>query len=191
MGAISPVPFATEAFMQKVKERIIEPTILGLKKENIPYIGFIFIGLMKVKDDPFVIEYNVRMGDPETEVVIPRLQSDLLELLQAAANKNLENIKPVFKPLHAAAVMLVSAGYPGNYPKGLPIHIKEKFADSTIFHAGTCMKESQFHTCGGRVIAVSSLAPTLQNALDASYRQAESITFEGKYYRKDIGADLK
>lgn len=191
MGAVSPVPFVNDAFMDKVKERIIIPTVQGLIHEKIPYTGFIFIGLMKVKDDPYVIEYNVRMGDPETEAVMPRLETDLLEILQAAANKNLDTIRPVFSPLTAATVVIVSGGYPGKYNKGYSICIENKIDGAEIFHSGTELNNDKLLTAGGRVLAVTSMGSSLEQALNTTYHQVNAITFEGKYFRNDIGLDLK
>ena len=192
MGAISPVPFADEAFMQKVKTRIVEPTIQGLKSEGINYKGFIFIGLMKVGDEPFVIEYNCRMGDPETEVVLPRIQSDLVELMLACGTGNLANCKLQTDPRHAATVMLVSEGYPGDYAKGFPITELEEASGSILFHAGTKFKPEtgEIVSTGGRVLAVTSLATTLTEALETSKSNASKIEFKNKYFRRDIGFEF-
>lgn len=190
MGAVSPVPFADKAFIAKVEERVVKPTIDGLAKDGIDYSGFIFIGLMNMNGDPYVIEYNVRMGDPETEVVIPRITSDLLELFEAVGNRELDTYGLQVDPRTACTVMLVSDGYPGSYPKGLPISGLDKVEGSTVFHAGTTLKDGQVVTNGGRVISVTSFGDTLMEALDASFSNAETIRYEGKYYRKDIGADL-
>ncbi len=190
MGAVSPVPFADEAFMKKVKERIIEPTIEGLQAEKADYYGFIFFGLMNVKGDPYVIEYNVRMGDPEAEVVIPRVKTDLLELMLDTARGNLGNRKIELVPDFATTVMLVSKGYPGSYEKGKEISFTEENADSIIFHAGAKTSRSGLETSGGRVMGVTSLAPTLDGALRKSYHTAEGIEFDGKTFRGDIGRDL-
>lgn len=190
MGAISPVPFADDEFMKKVEQRIVIPTIKGLKKEKIPYQGFIFIGLMNVAGEPFVIEYNCRMGDPETEVVIPRIQSDFLELLQAVANKTLKNQELVISSQIAATVMLVSEGYPGDYQKGKAISNLNEVKESIVFHAGTIQKNEVVQTNGGRVMAVTSLGNTIEEALQKSFTNARLITFDGKNYRKDIGTDL-
>ena len=190
MGAISPVPFADEKFMKKVEKTIIIPTIEGLKKESIPYTGFIFFGLIKVNDNPFVIEYNVRMGDPEAEVVLPGITSDFTELLKATAEKHLKNYKPKFRKQTVAAVILVSRGYPGEYEKGKEITGIEEITDSIILHMGTRKAGKKLYTNGGRVIAVCSFGKNKEEALKLSYKNAEKIKFEGKYYRKDIGFDL-
>lgn len=190
MGAVSPVPFADETFMKKVEKTIIKPTIEGLKSENLPYKGFIFIGLMKVGDAPFVIEYNVRMGDPETEVVIPRLKTDLVQLLLDTSDGNLHKTQLETDSRTAATVMLVSGGYPENYEKNKKIDGLENVPDSLIFHAGTTNKEDKTLTSGGRVLAVTSLGENLQSAVAQSYKTIENIHFEKMYYRKDIGFDL-
>jgi phosphoribosylamine--glycine ligase len=191
MGAVSPVPFAGKAFMEKVENRIVRPTVEGLRQENIPYKGFIFFGLINVKGDPAVIEYNVRMGDPETEVVMPRIENDLVTLLQSTANGTLGREKIKISPQTATAVMLVSGGYPGNYEKGKPIKGLDSTEDCIVFHAGTKIAGGETVTSGGRVIAVSALADNMDTALAKSNRNAEIIEFEGKYYRRDIGFDLK
>jgi len=190
MGAVSPVPFAQNDFLDKVEQRIIIPTIEGLKKEGIPYIGFIFIGLMNCSGNPYVIEYNVRLGDPESEVVLPRIKSDMLQMLIAAAKKELKNFKIHTDPETACTVMLVSGGYPGNYEKNKIITGLDRVDQSIIFHAGTSKKDGKILTSGGRVIAVTSLGDTMKEALKKSYRSADKISFEGKYYRRDIGFDL-
>jgi phosphoribosylamine--glycine ligase len=190
MGAVSPVPFADKEFTQKVINRIIEPTIKGLRTENIDYNGFIFFGLINVGDNPMVIEYNVRMGDPETEVVIPRIESDLLELLVSVPDKQL-NWSPIEISKNAAAtVMLVSGGYPESYEKGKVISGIENLNDSILFHAGTTEKDNKIVTSGGRVIAVTSFGSDIKEALKKSYNTAEKINFDNKYFRKDIGFDL-
>ena len=190
MGAVSPVPFANKAFMQKIEEWIIRPTIGGLQKEGIPYKGFIFFGLINVNGDPYVIEYNVRMGDPEAEVVLPRISSDFVELLKATAENRLKETKIEFDDRTVATVMLVSGGYPGSYEKGKPISGLDKVGGSIAFHAGTTTKGNNIVTNGGRVIAVSSYGTTMQEALEYSYKNAETICFEKKNFRKDIGFDL-
>ena len=190
MGAVSPVPFANEAFMQKIEERIIKPTIEGLKKEQITYRGFVFIGLIKVGDDPYVIEYNVRMGDPETEVVLPRLQTDLVSLLEATAKGKLKDCSLSIDPRSATTVMIVSGGYPEEYEKGKVISGLQQESESIIFHAGTREKDGEVLTAGGRVLAITSLANDFKEALKKSYRRIEKISFENMYYRKDIGMDL-
>ncbi|WP_394747985.1 phosphoribosylamine--glycine ligase [Spongiimicrobium salis] len=190
MGAISPVPFAEGAFMDKVHQRIVKPTVEGLKKDNLPYVGFIFIGLIKVGDDPFVIEYNVRMGDPETEVVIPRIKNDLVDLFQAMANQTLDRIDLQIDARTATTVMTVSGGYPEAYKKGKEIKGLEEISDALVFHAGTQIKEGKIVTNGGRVIAVTAYGSTMTEALTTSYQNIEKLDFEGMYYRKDIGFDL-
>ncbi|MDR1170977.1 MAG: phosphoribosylamine--glycine ligase [Bacteroidales bacterium] len=191
MGAVSPVPFATKEFMERVETRIVRPTVEGLRKDDIPYRGFIFFGLMNVKGNPVVIEYNVRMGDPETEVVIPRIESDLLELLQSAACGTLNRQTITVSRQTAATVMLVSGGYPGSYEKGKPVSGLKSTEDCILFHAGTANADGQAVTAGGRVIAVTALADNMENALAKSYANAEIIDYEGKYFRRDIGFDLK
>jgi phosphoribosylamine---glycine ligase len=190
MGAVSPVPFADRPFMSKVEERIIRPTVEGLKKENIFYRGFVFIGLMKVGEDPFVIEYNVRMGDPETEVVFPRIKSDIVELLSSVASGKLNNKKIEVDERTAVTVMLVSKGYPGDYEKGKSITIGSRLTDSMIFHAGTASRNGRLLTNGGRVLSVTSFGKNIKEASEKSYRQIEEIDFENKFFRRDIGQDL-
>ena len=191
MGALSPVPFADHTFMQKVEERIVIPTIEGLKKEGIVYKGFIFIGLIKVNNEPYVIEYNCRMGDPETEVVLPRIQTDMIDLLLATANGNLHTINLHINPMHAATVMLVAKGYPEAYEKGTVITGTDLVQQSTIYHAGTKLNEQgQLLSNGGRIIAVTSLAPSLQEAIALSNTAANQIQFSNKYFRTDIGYEF-
>ena len=192
MGSVSPVPFADPEFMERVEKRIIRPTILGLKTEGIEYKGFIYFGLMKVKDDPFVIEYNCRLGDPESEAVLPRIKSDLLELFIAMAEQKLGNYSIAIDPFCTATVMLVSKGYPGAYEKGKVITGEENVKDSFLFHAGTAIQPEtgKVISNGGRVIAVTSSGKTLEEALIKSYTSAEYVNFEGKYLRRDIGFDL-
>ena len=190
MGCISPVPFADKNFMMKVENRIIKPTIKGIIEDKLDYSGFIFIGLMNCHGNPHVIEYNVRMGDPEAEVVIPRLETDLVELFEAIACKELDSVKIEINARLCATVMLVSGGYPGNYEKGKEIANMEKVTDSMLFHAGTSLKDGEVVTNGGRVIAISSLGDNIREALAKSYKNAEIITFDKKYYRRDIGFDL-
>ncbi|WP_026998925.1 phosphoribosylamine--glycine ligase [Eisenibacter elegans] len=191
MGAVSPVPFADKAFMQKVDQRIIRPTLDGLRKEGIHYTGFIFFGLMKVGDDPYVIEYNVRMGDPENEVVMPRIKTDLAQILDAVAHQRLAELPLTTLAKTATTVVLVSGGYPDSHPKGLPIHRLEKVQDALAFHAGTTLDaKGQTLTNGGRVLALTGLGATREEALQQSYNAAEIIQYEGKYYRRDIGQDL-
>ncbi len=193
MGCVSPVPFATEEFMQKVDERIIKPTINGLKSDNIPYNGFIFFGLINVSGNPFVIEYNCRMGDPEAEVVIPRIKSDLVDLFEATANKTLDDCQIEIDERVATTIMLVSEGYPGKYEIGKPITGTGSVENCILFHAGTALdiENETIKTSGGRVMAVTSLGATMDNALDSAYENAKIIDFEGKNYRKDIGFDLR
>ncbi len=190
MGAISPVPFADKVFMDKIHERIVKPTVEGLKKDNLPYKGFIFIGLIKVGDDPFVIEYNVRMGDPETEVVIPRIKTDLVTIFQAVADQTLDAIDLELDDRTASTVMLVSGGYPGAYEKGKVISGYENIADSIVFHAGTDYKNGNVVTNGGRVMAITSYGNDFKEALQTSYQNIKKIHFDKLNYRKDIGFDL-
>ena len=190
MGAISPVPFADQTFLNKVEELVVKPTILGLQKDGIDYRGFIFIGLMNDNGNPSVVEYNVRMGDPETEVVLPRIQSDLFDLFDGVANKNLEEKEFSVTDKIATTVMLVSGGYPESYEKGAVISGLDNHKDSIIFHAGTKIKDEDIVTSGGRVLAVTSLADSIQEALNQSYKTIDSIHFEKMNYRKDIGFDL-
>lgn len=190
MGAVSPVPFADEILMQKIEDRIVKPTIQGLQNENIDYKGFVFIGLIKVQNEPFVIEYNVRMGDPETEVVIPRLKTDLVELFLALDNQELDKISLEVDPRSAVTVMVVSGGYPEDYEKGKEISGIETIEDSIAFHAGTKEENGKILTNGGRVIAVTSFGENFKEALKTSYKNIEKLHFENMYFRRDIGFDL-
>ncbi|MDR0603013.1 MAG: phosphoribosylamine--glycine ligase [Bacteroidales bacterium] len=191
MGAVSPVPFADARFMDKVEQRIIIPTVKGIQKENINYKGFIFFGLMNVSGDPFVIEYNVRLGDPETEVILPRMTNDLVELFVAVGNQTLHAIEINIIDESAATVMLVSGGYPADYEKGKIIYNIETVENSLIFHAGTKRNDTDnLITAGGRVLAITSLGENIVSALTLSNQNAEKIKFENKHYRKDIGKDL-
>ncbi len=190
MGAVSPVPFADKEFMKKVEERIVIPTLEGLKLDGIDYQGFIFLGLMNRDGDPYVIEYNVRMGDPEAEVVLPRIKTDFIEILKATAEKRLSDLRVEFDERTVATVMLVSGGYPGSYEKGKEISGLDRVEESMVFHAGTRLNNGRALTSGGRVVAISSYGDTLEESLARSYRNAEKVGFEGKYYRRDIGFDL-
>nr|WP_299071505.1 phosphoribosylamine--glycine ligase [uncultured Allomuricauda sp.] len=190
MGAISPVPFADDILMQKIEQQIVKPTVEGLKKDNLPYKGFIFIGLIKVGDKPKVIEYNVRMGDPETEVVIPRIKNDLVDLLVATAEGKLDEIDLEIDQRTATTVMAVSGGYPEAYKKGKEITGIDSIADSLVFHAGTKLSDGKVVTNGGRVIAITSYGKDFREALRQSYQNMEKLHFDGMYYRKDLGFDL-
>jgi len=191
MGSISPVPFADKSFMDKVEKRIVRPTIDGLSKEGIAYEGFIFFGLINCGGDPYLIEYNVRMGDPETESVMLRVKSDIVEILSSAVDGNLTQGSVEMDPRTAASVIMVSGGYPGSYKKGLLINGCDDVKDSVLFHSGTINKGGQILTAGGRVISVSSYGKNMEEALKVSYKNVKKINFEGSYYRKDIGFDLK
>jgi phosphoribosylamine--glycine ligase len=190
MGSVSPVPFATPEFLKEVERDIIVPTVEGLKKDKIDYTGFIFFGLIKVGDKPFVIEYNCRMGDPETESVIPRIENDLVELFIAATEKKLAGVTLQISPKHAATIMIVAGGYPGDYEKGRAITGIENIRKSYAFHAGTLAEAGQIKSNGGRVIAVTSLQDTFFDALQSATADAARIYFDGKYFREDIGFDL-
>jgi phosphoribosylamine--glycine ligase len=190
MGAVSPVPFADAILLEKIETRIVKPTIAGLQKDNIEYKGFVFIGLINVKGEPIVIEYNVRMGDPETEVVIPRLKSDLVELFQAVANQTLDQVSLEIDERSATTIMVVSGGYPEDYDKGFEISGLEKIQDSIAFHAGTKLENNKVVTNGGRVIAITSFGANFQEAIKKSYQNIEKLHFDKMYYRKDIGFDL-
>lgn len=190
MGAVSPVPFATNEFLHKIEERIVKPTINGLIKDNLPYKGFVFIGLIKVGDDPKVIEYNVRLGDPETEVVLPRLKNDLVQLFQAVSNQTLNEIDIEIDQRAATTVMLVSGGYPEGYEKGKEISGIENIKESIPFHAGAIIKDDKVITSGGRVMAITSFGDTYQEAIKKSYQSIEKLHFDKMNYRKDIGFDL-
>ncbi len=190
MGAISPVVFLDDVFLEKIEERVIKPTINGIMKENMEYMGIVFIGLIKVNEDPYVIEYNVRMGDPETEVVFPRIENDLLELFNSMGSTEFANIDLIVDKRHAATVIMVSGGYPINYEKNKVITGIENITDSIVFHAGTKKDDNLFLTNGGRVLAITSLAKNYKQAIVLSYKQIEKISFEKAYFRKDIGFDL-
>lgn len=190
MGAISPVVFLDDVFLEKIEERVIKPTINGIMKENMEYMGIVFIGLIKVNEDPYVIEYNVRMGDPETEVVFPRIENDLLELFNSMGSTEFANIDLIVDKRHAATVIMVSGGYPINYEKNKVITGIENITDSIVFHAGTKKDDNVFLTNGGRVLAITSLAKNYKEAIGLSYKQIEKISFEKAYFRKDIGFDL-
>ena len=190
MGAVSPVPFASEAFMYKVEKRIIEPTIEGLINEGISYKGFIFFGLMNVNGNPYLIEYNVRLGDPESEVIIPRIKSDFFELIEGVAHTDLKKRKIEIDRRYVTTVMMVADGYPGNYQKGKPIFGLDLTKDCVVFHAGTRIEQDKIVTNGGRVISVSAWGDSLYSALEVSYRNTGLISWDGLYFRTDIGFDL-
>jgi phosphoribosylamine--glycine ligase len=190
MGAVSPVPFVDSILMEKIENRIVKPTITGLQNDGIEYKGFVFIGLINVKGEPMVIEYNVRMGDPETEVVIPRLKSDLVELFQAIGNQTLDQVTLEIDQRSATTIMLVSGGYPEEYKKGFEIKGLENIYDSIAFHAGTKLENGKVLTNGGRVIAITSFGDSFQEAIKKSYQNIEKLHFDKIYYRKDIGFDL-
>ena len=190
MGAVSPVPFADSMFMSKVEERIVKPTIEGIIRKGFNYKGFIFIGLMNVKGDPFVIEYNVRMGDPETEAVIPRIENDLLDLFLATGKRALNEVELKLNPDFFATLMLVSGGYPEGYEKGKPIVFEHEQSESIVFHAGTKLENGMVLSNEGRVLAITSSAKTIEEAMQKSLKTADSIHFDKKYFRRDIGKDL-
>jgi len=190
MGAVSPVPFADRSFIEKVRSRIIEPTMNGLSEEGINYKGFIFFGLINVNGEPFVIEYNARLGDPESEVIIPRIKSDLFELIEGVANGDLSAREIEFDDRFVTTVMLVSGGYPGDYEKGKTIQGLDSTGECVVFHAGTKRSEDEVLTAGGRVLAVTAWGNSLKSALELSYKNAGKLNFEGVYYRNDIGFDL-
>ena len=190
MGAVSPVPFADEVLLEKIETRIVKPTIAGLQSDGIEYKGFVFIGLINVKGEPIVIEYNVRMGDPETEVVIPRLKSDLVELFQAVGNQTLDQLSLEIDERSATTIMVVSGGYPEEYGKGFEISGLENIEDSIAFHAGTKLENGKVFTNGGRVIAVTSFGESFQEAIKKSYQNIDKLHFDKMYFRKDIGFDL-
>lgn len=190
MGAVSPVPFADAVLMEKIETRIVKPTVAGLQKDGIEYKGFVFIGLIIVKGEPMVIEYNVRMGDPETEVVMPRIQSDLVALFQAVAEQKLDEVTLDIDSRSATTIMVVSGGYPEDYDKGFAISGIENITDSLVFHAGTKLENGQVVTNGGRVLAVTSFGTTYQEAIKKSYQNINKLHFDKMYFRKDIGFDL-
>jgi phosphoribosylamine--glycine ligase len=190
MGAISPVPFAEKSFLNKVEELVVKPTITGLQKDGIDYRGFIFIGLMNDNGDPSVVEYNVRMGDPETEVVLPRIASDLYDLFEGVANQNLHEKSFSVTDKTATTVMLVSGGYPEQYEKNKEISGFENIEDSIVFHAGTKFENDKVVTSGGRVMAITSFGNTIEEALEKTYKSIDKISFDKMNYRKDIGFDL-
>jgi phosphoribosylamine--glycine ligase len=191
MGAVSPVPFADDAFMKKVIDRVVKPTMKGIHTEGMRYTGFIFFGLINVNGDPFVIEYNCRMGDPETEVVMPRIAGDILPLLHAAAAGTLAGMSLEKDVRAASTVMLVAGGYPEEYEKGDAIAGLDEVKDSMVFHAGTAETNGNIVTNGGRVLAITSYGNDIHDALRVSYENAEKINWKGKYYRTDLGRDLK
>ncbi|WP_091475599.1 phosphoribosylamine--glycine ligase [Flavobacterium swingsii] len=190
MGAVSPVPFADAILLEKIETRIVKPTIAGLQKDEIEYKGFVFIGLINVKGEPIVIEYNVRMGDPETEVVIPRLKSDLVELFEAVGNGKLDEVSLEIDSRSATTIMVVSGGYPEDYEKGKVISGLENIEDSIVFHAGTKTENGQVVSNGGRVLAVTSFGNDFQEAIKKSYQNIDKLDFDKMYFRKDIGFDL-
>jgi phosphoribosylamine--glycine ligase len=191
MGAVSPVPFADAIFMEKVESRIIKPTVNGLKAEGIKYVGFIFVGLIKVGDDPFVIEYNARMGDPETEVVFPRITSDVVEMMAATAQGTLSDYELTIDPRTATTIMLVSGGYPADYTKGFTISGIDKVEEVKVFHAGTALNaQGELVNTGGRVLALTAFGKDIAEALAKSNKAAQTIQWEGKNFRTDIGFEF-
>ncbi len=190
MGAVSPVPFANKEFMQKVESQIVVPTVNGLAKEGVGYKGFLFFGLINVEGNPYVIEYNVRLGDPEAEAIIPLIASDLVDLFETTAMGSLGNTRVEISPMNSVTVVLASGGYPGNFEKGIEITGIDEVKDSLLFHAGMTSKADRIVTNGGRVMAITSLAPSLTEAIENSIESAEKVSFEKKYFRKDIGIDL-
>ena len=190
MGAISPVPFADEVLLKKIEDRIVKPTVDCLAKDQLPYKGFIFIGLIVVDNEPIVIEYNVRMGDPETEAVLPRLKTDLVEIFQAIDSQSLNEVDVEIDSQTAVTVMLVSGGYPEAYEKGKEITGLDTIQNSIVFHAGANEKDGKIVTSGGRVMAITSFGKDIKSALNTSYKSIEQLKFEGMNYRKDIGFDL-
>jgi phosphoribosylamine--glycine ligase len=191
MGAVSPVPFAGKEFLEKVEKRVVIPTVEGLKADGIHFCGFLFFGLMNVNGEPFVIEYNVRLGDPETEAIIPRIESDLVNLFEAAAKGELKTQTIAISDQFATTVVLVSGGYPGDFEKGFVVSGLDKVEGSQLFYAGLKGEGMLPLTSGGRVLAITTLAPSLQQALDVTYHNAALVDYKGKYYRRDIGKDLK
>jgi phosphoribosylamine--glycine ligase len=191
MGAVSPVPYVDAVLMEKIETRIVKPTIDGFQKDGIPYKGFVFIGLINVKGEPIVIEYNVRMGDPETEVVIPRLKTDLVELFLAVANEKLDQIALEIDERSATTIMVVSGGYPEEFEKGKVITGIENITDSIVFHAGTKLENNQVLSNGGRVLTVTSYGDNFEEAIKKSYQNIAKLQFDKMYFRRDIGNDLK
>lgn len=191
MGAVSPVPFADEEFLKKVEERIVKPTVAGLEKEQIVYKGFIYIGLMNVNGDPKVVEYNCRMGDPETQAVFPRIKSDLIELFETLETQTLDSKSLEIDPRTCVTVVMVSGGYPGNYQKNKVIHGLDEVEESIVFHAGTRREDNRLLTSGGRVCCITSLADDMHEALQMSYQNIQRVHFDDCYYRRDIGFDLR
>jgi phosphoribosylamine--glycine ligase len=191
MGAVSPVPYVDAILMEKIETRIVKPTIDGFQKDGIPYKGFVFIGLINVKGEPIVIEYNVRMGDPETEVVIPRLKTDLVELFLAVANEKLNQIALEVDERSATTIMVVSGGYPEEFEKGKVISGLENITDSIVFHAGTKLENNQVVSNGGRVLTVTSYGDNFEEAIKKSYQNIAKLNFDKMYFRRDIGNDLK